>query len=106
MITETLTVHRGATDKMGNRETASTHTISGVIGWGSWSRSRQERAESTTGDAELYTAKGTDLRPRDRVTRTSGQTFAVVAGPLWDQPHPLTGHDYGWSVFTLEAVTG
>lgn len=106
MIGETLSVARGSTDKKANRETTSTHTITGVIGWGTWSPNRGERAESAKGDAELYVAKGVDLRTRDRVTRSSGQTFAVVAGPLWDQPHPMSGRHYGWSVFTLHAMSG
>lgn len=106
MITETLTVQRGETDKYGNRETTDTHSVQGVIAWGTYTRRDGVRGESATGDAELYAAKGVDLRPRDRVTRANGQKFAVVAGPLWDQPHPLTGHDYRLCVFTLETVNG
>lgn len=106
MITETLTVERGATDRMGNRTIEGTHTIQGVIAWGTYSRRDGVRGESAKGDAELYAASNVDLRARDRITRSNGQKFAVVAGPQWDQPHPLTGHDYGLCVFTLETVTG
>lgn len=106
MIPESLTVERGSTDKYGNRETTSTHTIDGVIAWGTYSRDRTVRGESAKGDAEIYAAKNLDLQPRDRIIRSSGQKFAVVAGPHWDQPNPLTGHDYGLCVFTLETVNG
>ena len=106
MIGETLTVSRGHTDARGNRVTTGTHTIAGVLAWGTWSRNPNQRAESAKGDAQLYAAKGTDLRQRDRVSRGSGQTFAVVAGPHYDGLHPLTRHDFGVAVYQLEAVTG
>ncbi|GAA2803065.1 hypothetical protein GCM10010533_47060 [Mycolicibacterium pallens] len=106
MIGETLTVSRGSTDNRGNRTTTGTHTITGAFGWGRWSRTPGERAESSKGTAELYVSGGTDLQVRDRVTRSTGQIFAVVGGPFWDQAHPLTGYRFDWAVYELEAVTG
>lgn len=106
MIGETLTVTRGSTNSLGNRETAGTHSISGALSWGTWSRNRNQRAESSKGSAELYAVKGVDLRKSDRVTRADGQTFSVVSPALWDGCHPLTGHDFGVVVYQLEAVSG
>lgn len=106
MIGETITVWRGATNNMGERETTDSHDIVGALAWGIWSRSDQPRAESAKGAAELYVDVGTDLRHRDRITRANGQKFLVVAGPLWDQPHLSTGHRSGYAVYQLEAMNG
>ena len=106
MIGEVLTVTRGFTDNLGNRETTGTHEVRAALTSGTWSRNTGQRAESSKGGAELYAVKGVDLRPRDRVTRPTGQTFTVVAGPLWDVLHPVTGHDFGVVVYQLEAVGG
>lgn len=106
MIGESLSVSRGETDRFGTRATTTRHTITGVIAWGTWSRSGQEYSESAEGDAELFAVKGVDLRPRDRVARDNGQVFAVVAGPHWTGQHPLTGRDFGRCVFTLKSLTG
>lgn len=107
VFTETLTVARGSTDNRGNRATTGTHTIGGVIAPGTPHRNTAMRhGESASGSYMLYADKGVNLRPRDRVTCPRGNTYAVVAGPLWDQVHALTGHDYGWTVFVLDAING
>ena len=91
---------------MGNRVTTETHTVGGCLSWGTWSRNLNERAESSKGSAELYAAKGVNVRKRDRVSRANGQTFAVVSDAMWDGVHPLIGHDFGVVVYQLEAVNG
>lgn len=106
MIGETLTVSRGGTDNMGNRTTTSTHTIKGALSGGTWSRNRDERAESSKGTCELYCIKGVDLQQRDRITRATGQTYNVVSDVIWDGLHPMTGHDFGVVVYRLEAASG
>ncbi|BBZ67990.1 hypothetical protein MINS_34190 [Mycolicibacterium insubricum] len=103
---ETLTVTRGATDRFGNRENTGTHEVVGVIAWHGFTRATGQRAESASGAPELYVKAGTDLRARDRITRASGQVFAVVGGPMWDGPHPITGNTPKNVAYQLEAVTG
>ncbi|WP_349269159.1 hypothetical protein MPNTM1_04609 [Mycolicibacterium parafortuitum] len=106
MITETFTVHRGDTDRFGNASKEPAGTVDGALGWGTATRNTGERAESAATRAELFVAKGSDLKPRDRVTRASGQSFAVIGGPYYDQLHPMTGFNFGWTVYQLDAVTG
>lgn len=111
MITETLTVFRGSTDRMADRVTDSTHTVQGVIAWGgaranarfSKDRTRRESAGVT---AELYVKRGTDLQARDRIERSNGQVYIVTGHSLWDQVQPQSGHNFGWMVFQVEASNG
>lgn len=112
MITETLTIYRGDTDKMGNPNKAEHGTIEGIIVWGPGaysSRARPDNAlkgESRSLQIELYAERGADLKPRDRIKRANGQSFSVLAGPMWDQSQPQTGHNFGWMVFQVETVSG
>lgn len=104
--TESLTVYRGDTDKYGNPTKQEHGTVQGVLVWGTTQPSTPvgERGESASTGAELYVAKGTDLRAKDRVKRANGDTYRVIGGAQWDQPHPVTGRDFGWQVFRLESV--
>lgn len=104
MIGETLTVDRGRTDSRGNRVTTGTHTITGCLSWGTWSRTPGQRADTSKGSVELYVRKGADVQHRDRITRADGQVFAVVSPATWDGLNPLTGHDFGWVVYQLDAA--
>lgn len=103
---EPLTVFRGPTDSKGNPNKQEHGTVSGVISWGAANPSTPigGRGESASTGAELYVPKGTDLKAKDRVKRASGQMYAVIAGPLWDQPHPLTGRRFDYVVYQLEAA--
>ncbi|MCA2256664.1 hypothetical protein JF710_26105 [Mycobacterium intracellulare] len=112
MITESVEVYRGDTDKYGNPTKALHGTVSGVFAWGTGSSSyrafpdRAGKRESTRAIADLYVPRGTDLKTRDRVKRANGDEYAVVGRPLWDQPHPMTGHNFSWMVFQVEAISG
>ncbi|RUP29750.1 MAG: hypothetical protein EKK51_18805 [Mycolicibacterium sp.] len=107
MVTETLSVYRGDTDKYGNADKQLNGTIQGVVSWGQYARNGEKmRAESASVSVELFVKRGTDLKPRDRVVRADGQVFMVVGGSMWDQLHPMTGFDFGWTAYRLDAVTG
>lgn len=105
MIAKLLTVKRGVTDARGNRATAKTITISGVIAPGGQSHNTGQHGESNAGDATLYVAHGTDVQVRDRII-DDDFVYNVISGPDWDFPHPLTGHDFGLAVYTLLNSTG
>lgn len=111
MKTETLTVERGKTDVMSQRSNTS-HTIQGVFGWGTGSRSTGrfdvdlDRRESSSVTAQLYVKRGTDLQARDRVLRANGQEYAVVGHSMWDQDSPLTGRNFGWTVYQVQSTNG
>lgn len=104
-MTETLTVSRGATDKYAQRTTTETHTVQGVFAWHGFTadHDRQESAKTT---AELYVARGSDIQARDRITRPNGEKYAVVGHSMWDQPHPMSGHDFAWCVFQVQSING
>ena len=106
MRTETLTVLRGDTDKMGNPNKQVVGTVQGVLSWGTTSPATPVggRGEHASADAELFVAKGTDLKARDRVQRANGDTYRVVGGAQWDQPHPLSGRDFARTAYRLEFV--
>lgn len=112
MITEQVTVHRGATDKYGNPHKAEHGTVDAVFAWGAGTSSyrafpdRAGKRESTRAVADLYVPRGTDLKARDRVKRANGEEYAVIGHALWDQPQPQTGHNFGWTVFQVEAISG
>lgn len=106
MRTETLTVYRGETDRYGNPNKQDHGTVQGVFSWGTTQPSTPEggRGESASTGAELFVAKGTDLRARDRVKRANGDTYRVVGGAQWDQNHPISNRDYKWLVFRVESL--
>jgi hypothetical protein len=104
-VTETLTVSRGATDAMGNRTTAGTHTVPGVFAWRGFTADRDHHDSAGT-TAELYVKRDADVQARDRITRPNGQTYAVVGHAVWEQNHPITGRDFGWKVFQVESLSG
>jgi hypothetical protein len=106
MVTETLTVYRGDTDKYGNPNKTDHGTVLGVLSWGITQPSSPVggRGEGASTGAELWVAKGTDLRARDRVKRANGDTYRVVGGAQWDQNHPITNRNFAWMVFRVEYV--
>jgi hypothetical protein len=111
VITETLTVYRGGTDKYGETYKEAHGTVSGVFAWGpgvTTTRARRDqdlKGESSAVQVELYVNSGADLKVRDRIRRPNGQAFNILAGPMWDCPQPQTGHNFGWKVFQVEAIT-
>lgn len=111
MITETVAVFRGDTDQYGNPHKEPHGTVEGVFAWGAGSSSyrafpdRAGKRESSRVVADLYVPRATDLRARDRIRRANGEEYAVTSRALWDQPQPQTGHDFGWMVFQVEAIS-
>ena len=110
MITETLRVYRGQTDKVGNPNKSAHHTIQGVFGWGTGGstarfQSSNERQESATLTTELYVGRGEDLKQRDRIKRADGTWYSVTGHAMWDQPNPLTGTDFGMKAYQVEGTT-
>lgn len=112
MVTETVQVFRGDTDKYGNPNKTPHGTAQVVFAWGSGrssgARYRPSRAkdESTVMTAEIYVQRGTDLKARDRIVRSNGEKYAVVGHQLWDQVEPLSGYDFGWMSFQVESANG
>lgn len=106
MTGESVTVYRGATDKMGNPNKASHGTVTGVFAWGSARRDKSFRGDSHAFLAELYVLRGADLQARDRIKRANGEEYAVVGHSKWDQVHPFDDFDFEWMVFQLEAMNG
>lgn len=104
MITEQITVRRGATDAMSERAN-TTHTVQGIFAW-SRHTDDTDRRESASTTVQLYVRRGADIQARDRLTRTNGEAYRVVGHSMWDQASPYTGKDFGWKVFQLESMTG
>lgn len=115
-MTETITVHRGATTNTGARENGPTHTVEGLFAWSNSGRSssrytpnsgRQESAQIT---AQLYVPRGADVQARDRLARANGQGYAVVGHALWGEDFPFD--EYGdadlddWVAFQVVSMTG
>jgi hypothetical protein len=109
--TEKLTVARGKTDSMSNRANA-THTVDGFFSWGYGSRGTGrykidlDHKESSIVTAQLWVKRGSDVKARDRITRANGQQYAVVGHSMWDQDNPLTGHNFGWTLFEVISTNG
>ncbi|ANR90489.1 hypothetical protein [Mycobacterium avium] len=111
MITETLTIYRGATDKYGEPNKQPHGAITGVLAWGTsgkssakFNLSNDKSGESAGVTAQLYVKRGADLKPRDRIQRTNGEQYAIVGHSLWDQASPMTGRDFGWMTFQIEST--
>lgn len=111
MITESVAVYRGGTDRYGNPNKTPHGSVDGVFAWGTGSSSyrafpdRTGKREAQRIFADLYVPRGTDLKARDRIKRANGDEYAVISPALWDQPHPMTGHNFGWMVFQVEAIS-
>lgn len=95
MLLETITVNRGATNKMSQRETTSTHTVQACFAWGQSGKSTGKYGASTTGresatiTAQLFVPRGTDVQARDRLLRANGEAYAVVGHELWSEDFAL-----------------
>lgn len=110
MITETLQVFRGDTDKHGNANKTAHHVIQGVFSWGTGTtsarfRGSNERQESATLTVELYVPRSVDLKQRDRVKRANGDWYSVVGHAMYDQPSPMTGTDFGFKAYQVTGTT-
>ena len=104
--TETLTVYRGDTDKYGNPNKQDHGTVQGVLAWGTTQPTTPigGRGEDASTGAELYVAKGADLKAKDRVKRANGDLYRVIRQAQWDQLHPSTSRDFGWVAYRLESM--
>lgn len=96
MVTETVQVKRGVTDKYGERVTDSTHSVEVTWSWGGSRTTGRfgqpgKYVESTAFTAQLYVARGTDLQARDRLERANGETYRIVGHALWDGDFALGG---------------
>lgn len=111
MVTETVRVLRGDTDKYGNPNKNASGTAEVVFAWGAGRRAdrfqiTRGKDEATTITAQIYCARGTDLKARDRIVRSNGEKYAVVGHQSWDQNDPLSGYDFGWMTFQVESANG
>lgn len=106
MITETLTVRRGETDKYANPNKTDHGTVQGVFSWGTVNPSESPggRGENVSTEAGLFVRRGTDLQAKDRVTRANGDRFTVVGGGQWDQNHPMTNRNFKWVAYKLKSM--
>lgn len=112
MVTETVQVKRGGTDRMGVPNKSAHGTAEVVFAWGAGSRSvgsfsrKGERGESAAITGQIYVARGEDLKARDRIVRSNGEEYVIVGHALWDQDDPFGGYDFGWMVFQVESYNG
>lgn len=111
--TETVSVYRGSNDRKGNVSKESVGSIDVVFAWGTsgrsagrFSSSSEDRQESADITSQVYVAKGTDLRARDRIERENGERYAVIGHPLWWGPNELEVFGGAWLVFQVEAANG
>lgn len=103
---EPLTVSRGNTDRYGNPDKSSAPSVKGSFAWAAPGKNFGVAAGRSQGDSEtvqLYVERNVDLRARDFVTRANGEKYQVVGRVSWDQDAP-DGYDFGYKIFTLEAV--
>lgn len=105
---EPLAVLRGNTDRYGNRTDAQVPPISGSFEWATPRWNSAVASGRSNMDAEtvrLYVERGTDLKPRDMVTRANGEKYVVVGRAQWDQSYmAYTDYDFGYEIWVLEAV--
>lgn len=111
MVTETVQVFRGDTDKYGNPNKTPHGTAQVVFAWGSGRRadrfqSSRGKDEAATVSVQLFVERGTDLKARDRIVRSNGEKYAVVGHQMWDQVEPHGGYDFGWMIFNAESANG
>ena len=108
---ETLQVIRGPSDKHGNAGKGAVHTVEGIFAWGTTGRAtskfaeQSERQESSTISVELYVRRTADVKQRDRLKRSNGQTYEVMGFPTWDADSALTGRDFQWKLLQVRAST-
>lgn len=97
-MTETLQVFRGDNDKHGNANKTPHHTIEGLFAWSSSGkgtakfRTSYERQESSILRAQLHVARDQDLKQRDRIKRTNGESYQVIGHAMWLEDNPF-GYD-------------
>ncbi|OMC55375.1 hypothetical protein A5747_13360 [Mycobacterium sp. IS-836] len=90
----------------------TTHTVEGFFGWGYGARGTGryrfdlDHKESATVTAQLWVKRGSDVKPRDRILRSNGQEYAVVGHSMWDQDSPITGRDFGYTLFQVVSTNG
>jgi hypothetical protein len=101
---QTVTVHRYALDRLGDRAETEHHTVAGCGFAPRVSTENTDRAEQVTATAELYTPTGADIGPQDVIELADGSRWEVTGDPQrW--VNPLTGWHPG-GVVLLTKVTG
>lgn len=107
---ETLQVLRGDTDRRGNASKGASHSVEGIFAWGTTGRAtskfspQEERQESATISVELYVPRTADVKQRDRLRRSNGQTFEVLGSPTWDSDSPK-GTNFKWKLLQVRLKT-
>lgn len=100
----TAEVWRSTRDRFGDKATdALVGTIEHVlIDWRGFTPS--DGFQETATLAPVMFVPKTDIRvqARDRIM-LDGKTFAVL-GVMWDEPHPVTGYDFGYYALDVEAA--
>lgn len=101
-------MYRGDTDRKGNPNKIPNGSVEVVFSWGGMARSGGsfDRQESATDSPQVFVAKGSDVRARDRLERGNGERYAVVGHPMWEQPDELDVFGQVWVVFDVEATNG
>ena len=84
----------------------STHQIGpGGIDYNATSSNQQFQDVQIT-DVDYWVPRGDDVVEGDRVT-LAGRSYSVQGVPgLWNQNHPMSGHDFGFKLVRLREVSG
>ncbi|BCO56083.1 hypothetical protein MINTM005_13270 [Mycobacterium intracellulare] len=101
-----------AADRFGDKEEVKVGTIDHVVvQWASASSAAlrfhpSDKFEETASlSAVLFCPSNAAIRlqARDRIVM-GGRKFQVVGERAWDEPHPMTGTDFGYYMMQVETV--
>jgi hypothetical protein len=111
MIGRPVTVHRYETDRYGDRQEVSTHTVRGTafaprpVAGARGSSELADRTNTVVADAELYVPYGADIVPTDEIELDDG-TLWEVAGAAERWRSPFSGAWTPGAVVPLRRMTG
>lgn len=103
---QTVTFTRTTKDLRGNPTgTPTVFTVDNCVFWWDQVTEDWQRRQTATVLGNLGIPRGSDVRHGDIATLANGQKFSTIGAPQWDQDSPLSGHQFGYMVCKLEAVT-
>jgi len=102
----TIEVYRtSGRDRFGDSELQSVGFIEHVlVQWtGAQSMSSGEEVEFMSTVIYCPRDAAVKLREKDRF-KLMGEWWAVIGDPIWDENHPITGHNFGYYVMQAEVM--
>jgi hypothetical protein len=99
-LTTAITPQR-PTEQFGEEDFTDLSVVGVVISLSAPSRGVDTRF---TQDGTMFAPRGADIQAADRFSY-QGHWFRVVGWARGDQNHPISGDDFGWMTFAIEAAS-